>query len=262
MFDCQPMKWQDDFTQHKGLLTDFDLEVVMRYFRNREKIALRLEEENRKCQKLDSEAKKRSGNGNHANGNRPHSGGGFGGKRTKRNPNAPCHEHPGSGHLWKDCFKNPDNPNGYEAKAKAKAAKAASNKGGKKSDGHVAEVVANAVLDDGHVAEVVGDSNVTHIPLSSLNNEELEALIDEEAAFKLFDGVMNTSKGSFTCDEIIVIDTCVHEVLSHKHCANLHSFAVEQTIRNEEHGSLLSLCCKIMLTCVRRPTFQVVMNLI
>ena len=152
-----------------------------------QKITLRSEEENRKRQKLDSEAKKRSVNGNHVNGNHPRSGGGFGGKRLKHDPNAPCHENPGSNHLWKDCFKNPDNPEGYEAKAKAKAAKAASSKGGKKSDGHVAEVVATAVLDDGHVAEVVIDSNDTHIPLSNLNDEELEALIDEEAAVKLFD---------------------------------------------------------------------------
>jgi hypothetical protein len=168
MFDCQPNKRQDDFTQHKGFLTDFDLEVVMHYFCNHRKIALHSEEENQKHQKLDAESKKHSGNGNHANGNHPCNGGGSAGKRSKHNPNAPCHEHPRSGHLWKDCFKNPDNLEGDEAKARAKAAKAAAAKGGKKSDGHVAEVVANAVLDDGHVAEVsITDSNVVRIPLST-----------------------------------------------------------------------------------------------
>jgi hypothetical protein len=42
-------------------------------------------------------------------------------------------------------------------------------------------------------------------------------------------------EGSFTCDEIIS-DTFVNEVLSHKHCANLHSFTVEQMIKIEEHA--------------------------
>jgi competence CoiA-like predicted nuclease len=71
MFDCQPTKWHDDFTQHKGLLTDFNLEVVMHYFHNQENSVLHLEEMNCGKQKHESEIKRRSAppgaaNGSHA----------------------------------------------------------------------------------------------------------------------------------------------------------------------------------------------------
>jgi hypothetical protein len=153
MFDCQPTKWRDDFTQHKGLLTDFDLEVVMHYFCNQEMIALRSEEMNRDWQKNELEIKRHSAPPGAANGS--HASCGSNGKQAKHDPYTPCHEHLNKDHLWKDCFKNPDNP------SKAKCAKAAvKGNPGKKSNGHVAEVDAEATVhDDGHVAEVLMTEN-------------------------------------------------------------------------------------------------------
>jgi hypothetical protein len=211
IYAAMPLKWQNEYTQIKGRVDQQTLAEVVRFFRNCEKIANQADENNRIKQRREADARKRSASSaTQSNGNKRAKTGSHGSDK--------CPKHPNANHTWAQCFLNPDNPEGYAAKAKAKAAKPSNN--GKQTQAKVVEVtMAEAVNEEFPMTDHT-DEQLLEVVLGGVDNLVIEG--DDDVA--MLPGLLNeTGDGTFTCNDCcnIATDCYVNEALSHTH---LHSF--------------------------------------
>ena len=234
-FDSMAFKWQNEFTQIKGPLDQVPMAEVVRFFRNCEKIANQAEENNRAKQRREADANKKrsSSNATTSNSNSRLTGNHNNGKKSK----VICPKHPNANHTWAQCYLNPENPEGFAAKAKAKEAAA---KNGKKLDGHMAE---ESLMADLSVQD-------EEFPLTDASEKELLDVILKDADLVddvvVLPGLLNElGDGMFTCNDIVT-DCYVNAVLSHT--ALLHSYSAAQRLQRKKNKrmTLRSIYCKSM----------------